>query len=100
MKNYLIILFLAGQGIALAADCAGSAEASAITGVAATGVADALTDGAATTVTGADTVDDANTIAKCAGASQNNPVSKDLNVVSNTVDSTAKKGWDALKSLL
>jgi len=94
MKNYLIILFLAGQGIALAADCGASVESSAIEDTAGGVVADGVTAGAATTLDAANTVDDANTLLGCMGVPQNNPVSKVLNTAGNEVGHQATVLWE------
>ncbi|MDG2348762.1 MAG: hypothetical protein P8L77_04800 [Gammaproteobacteria bacterium] len=95
MKNHLIILFLAGQGIALADGCGASAESSAIEDVGGGLVADGVTAGAATVIVGANTLDDANTLAKCVDDnSQNNVVSKALNTAGHTVDHQAEVFWD------
>ena len=94
MKNYLIILFLAGQGIALAADCARSAETSALEDVGGTVAASGVTAGAAMALSAANTADDANTLLGCAGVPQNNLVSKALNTAGSEVGHEATEFWD------
>jgi|SRR5210317_1561911 len=94
MKNHLIILFLAGQGIALAADCGAKMESSAIEDVGGTVVASSVTAGAAMALNAANTLDDTNTLLGCAGISLNNPVSKDLNTAGNEVGHQATVFWE------